>query len=170
MQQATLFIPVDGTDSKRPFAPLGDPDDHQGFRGDVQQGRVPARGLEVPQLGRAQQQRRLPRWLAYLLTSFLSNDPSSTKFHIRPLCETLARPINAMPLWIEYLLEQHRYHLYVSLACPWASRCLGALYLKGLMVSSDCRWCTQCSNALDRLTTTTRTVAGPLPTPLQRWR
>ncbi|RLN52844.1 hypothetical protein BBJ29_004047 [Phytophthora kernoviae] len=25
-----------------------------------------------------------------------------------------------------------RYHLYVSYACPWASRCLSALYLKGL--------------------------------------
>ncbi|GMF50919.1 unnamed protein product [Phytophthora fragariaefolia] len=28
--------------------------------------------------------------------------------------------------------EKHRYHLYVSLACPWASRCLGAMYIKGL--------------------------------------
>ncbi|KAG3101630.1 hypothetical protein PI124_g10996 [Phytophthora idaei] len=26
----------------------------------------------------------------------------------------------------------NRYHLYVSLACPWASRCLGALYVKKL--------------------------------------
>ena len=26
----------------------------------------------------------------------------------------------------------NRYHLYVSLACPWASRCVAALYLKGL--------------------------------------
>ncbi|EGZ08961.1 hypothetical protein PHYSODRAFT_525297 [Phytophthora sojae] len=40
--------------------------------------------------------------------------------------------------WVErnssavFPAEQHRYHLYVSLACPWASRCLGALYLKGL--------------------------------------
>lgn len=25
-----------------------------------------------------------------------------------------------------------RYHLYVSLACPWASRCVAGLYLKGL--------------------------------------
>lgn len=28
--------------------------------------------------------------------------------------------------------EANRYHLYVSLACPWASRCVAALYLKGL--------------------------------------
>ncbi|KAG3076308.1 hypothetical protein PC121_g7798 [Phytophthora cactorum] len=28
--------------------------------------------------------------------------------------------------------ERNRYHLYVSLACPWASRCLGALYVKKL--------------------------------------
>ncbi|KAG7378915.1 hypothetical protein PHYPSEUDO_009312 [Phytophthora pseudosyringae] len=28
--------------------------------------------------------------------------------------------------------EKDRYHLYVSYACPWASRCLSALYLKGL--------------------------------------
>ncbi|KAK1935579.1 Glutathionyl-hydroquinone reductase YqjG [Phytophthora citrophthora] len=39
--------------------------------------------------------------------------------------------------WIErsssaFPPEKNRYHLYVSLACPWASRCLGALYLKGL--------------------------------------
>uniref|UniRef100_H3G9C1 GST C-terminal domain-containing protein n=1 Tax=Phytophthora ramorum TaxID=164328 RepID=H3G9C1_PHYRM len=40
--------------------------------------------------------------------------------------------------WIErnscaaFPAEKHRYHLYVSLACPWASRCLGAMYLKGL--------------------------------------
>ncbi|GLI71346.1 hypothetical protein VaNZ11_016508 [Volvox africanus] len=28
--------------------------------------------------------------------------------------------------------EASRYHLYVSLACPWACRCLAVLYLKGL--------------------------------------
>ncbi|KAI8474952.1 MAG: glutathione S-transferase [Monoraphidium minutum] len=28
--------------------------------------------------------------------------------------------------------EAGRYHLYISLACPWANRCLAALYLKGL--------------------------------------
>lgn len=28
--------------------------------------------------------------------------------------------------------ESGRYHLYVSLACPWASRCVAGLYLKGL--------------------------------------
>ncbi|KAL4088063.1 hypothetical protein PRIC1_012493 [Phytophthora ramorum] len=28
--------------------------------------------------------------------------------------------------------EKDRYHLYVSYACPWASRCLSTLYLKGL--------------------------------------
>lgn len=28
--------------------------------------------------------------------------------------------------------ESNRYHLYVSLACPWASRCVATLYLKGL--------------------------------------
>ena len=26
----------------------------------------------------------------------------------------------------------NRYHLYVSTACPWASRCLAVLYMKGL--------------------------------------
>lgn len=26
--------------------------------------------------------------------------------------------------------EAGRYHLYVSLACPWANRCLATLYLK----------------------------------------
>ncbi|KAG6618515.1 Glutathionyl-hydroquinone reductase YqjG [Phytophthora cinnamomi] len=40
--------------------------------------------------------------------------------------------------WVErnssavFPAEKHRYHLYVSLACPWASRCLGAMYLKAL--------------------------------------
>ncbi|KAE9111985.1 hypothetical protein PF007_g11263 [Phytophthora fragariae] len=28
--------------------------------------------------------------------------------------------------------ETNRYHLYISYACPWASRCLSALYLKRL--------------------------------------
>lgn len=28
--------------------------------------------------------------------------------------------------------EAGRYHLYVSLACPWANRCLAVLYIKGL--------------------------------------
>jgi putative glutathione S-transferase len=28
--------------------------------------------------------------------------------------------------------EKDRYHLYVSLACPWASRCLATMYMKGL--------------------------------------
>uniref|UniRef100_A0A6B2L987 GST C-terminal domain-containing protein n=1 Tax=Arcella intermedia TaxID=1963864 RepID=A0A6B2L987_9EUKA len=28
--------------------------------------------------------------------------------------------------------EANRYHLYISTACPWASRCLALLYLKGL--------------------------------------
>lgn len=38
--------------------------------------------------------------------------------------------------WIEpegkYRSEANRYHLYVSLACPWSARCLMVLYLKGL--------------------------------------
>lgn len=29
-------------------------------------------------------------------------------------------------------VEAHRYHLYISLACPWANRCLAMLKLKGL--------------------------------------
>lgn len=29
-------------------------------------------------------------------------------------------------------VEAGRYHLYVSLACPWASRCLAVYYMKGL--------------------------------------
>lgn len=37
--------------------------------------------------------------------------------------------------WIEpegkYRSEADRYHLYVSLACPWSARCLMVLYLKG---------------------------------------
>ncbi|KAG7675170.1 hypothetical protein Ndes2526B_g08028 [Nannochloris sp. 'desiccata'] len=28
--------------------------------------------------------------------------------------------------------EAGRYHLYVSLACPWANRCVAAMYMKGL--------------------------------------
>ncbi|KIY92404.1 putative glutathione S-transferase [Monoraphidium neglectum] len=28
--------------------------------------------------------------------------------------------------------EAGRYHLYISLACPWANRCLAGIYLKGL--------------------------------------
>jgi glutathionyl-hydroquinone reductase len=31
--------------------------------------------------------------------------------------------------------EADRYHLYVSLACPWACRCVAGLYLKGLQHS-----------------------------------
>lgn len=31
-----------------------------------------------------------------------------------------------------WLAEKGRYHLYVSLACPWASRCLAVMYMKGL--------------------------------------
>ncbi|KAL4444882.1 hypothetical protein ABPG77_003932 [Micractinium sp. CCAP 211/92] len=32
----------------------------------------------------------------------------------------------------EYEPEAGRYHLYVSLACPWASRCVAVLHMKGL--------------------------------------
>ncbi|GLD93245.1 hypothetical protein PINS_up001837 [Pythium insidiosum] len=32
----------------------------------------------------------------------------------------------------EFPAEKGRYHLYISLACPWASRCLAMLELKGL--------------------------------------
>ncbi|DBA03446.1 TPA: LOW QUALITY PROTEIN: hypothetical protein N0F65_002854 [Lagenidium giganteum] len=32
----------------------------------------------------------------------------------------------------EFPAEKDRYHLYISYACPWASRCLMALHLKGL--------------------------------------
>ena len=35
----------------------------------------------------------------------------------------------------EFKPEFDRYHLYISLACPWANRCLVALKLKGL---NDC--------------------------------
>ena len=31
-----------------------------------------------------------------------------------------------------FLPESGRYHLYISYACPWASRCLSALKIKGL--------------------------------------
>jgi putative glutathione S-transferase len=31
-----------------------------------------------------------------------------------------------------YKPEANRYHLYISLACPWANRCYSMLYLKGL--------------------------------------
>ena len=31
-----------------------------------------------------------------------------------------------------YKPETNRYHLYISLACPWANRCYSMLYLKGL--------------------------------------
>ena len=34
-----------------------------------------------------------------------------------------------------YQPEKDRYHLYVSLACPWASRCLATMYLKGLQAA-----------------------------------
>jgi putative glutathione S-transferase len=34
-----------------------------------------------------------------------------------------------------YKPEFNRYHLYISLACPWANRCLAVLKLKGL---DDC--------------------------------
>jgi len=38
--------------------------------------------------------------------------------------------------WIEadgqFPPEANRYHLYVSLACPWANRCLAVMYMKGL--------------------------------------
>ncbi|TYZ67658.1 hypothetical protein PybrP1_004654, partial [[Pythium] brassicae (nom. inval.)] len=30
------------------------------------------------------------------------------------------------------LAEKNRYHLYISLACPWAHRCLMTMRLKGL--------------------------------------
>ena len=32
----------------------------------------------------------------------------------------------------EYKPEFDRYHLYISLACPWANRCLAVLKMKGL--------------------------------------
>lgn len=32
----------------------------------------------------------------------------------------------------EFPAEKGRYHLYISLACPWASRCLATLNIKGL--------------------------------------
>eukprot|EP00252_Welwitschia_mirabilis_P000336 TRINITY_DN1036_c0_g1_i2.p1 TRINITY_DN1036_c0_g1~~TRINITY_DN1036_c0_g1_i2.p1 ORF type:complete len:322 (+),score=49.85 TRINITY_DN1036_c0_g1_i2:441-1406(+) len=48
----------------------------------------------------------------------------------RPLStfrNTISRDKNA-----EFPAEAGRYHLYVSYACPWASRCLAVLKLKGL--------------------------------------
>ncbi|KAG1691777.1 hypothetical protein DVH05_026151 [Phytophthora capsici] len=50
----------------------------------------------------------------------------------------LKREASKFRNWIErnsnaaFPPEKNRYHLYISLACPWASRCLGALYLKNL--------------------------------------
>jgi putative glutathione S-transferase len=45
-----------------------------------------------------------------------------------------------------------RYHLYISLACPWANRCLAVRNLKGLqhaigvtVVHPTCTFCTACS-------------------------
>lgn len=32
----------------------------------------------------------------------------------------------------QFAPEEGRYHLYVSYACPWANRCLAAMYMKGL--------------------------------------
>ena len=29
--------------------------------------------------------------------------------------------------------EPNRYHLYISLACPWANRCYAVLSMKGLL-------------------------------------
>ena len=40
--------------------------------------------------------------------------------------------LNEINEQVEFFPEPHRYHLYVSYACPWANRCLIMLYLKGL--------------------------------------
>lgn len=32
----------------------------------------------------------------------------------------------------QFAAESGRYHLYISYACPWASRCLAYLKIKGL--------------------------------------
>ncbi|KAF4035715.1 Glutathione S-transferase C-terminal domain [Phytophthora infestans] len=51
---------------------------------------------------------------------------------------TFQREASRFRNWIEgnsnavYSPERNRYLLYVSLACPWASRCVGAIYLKKL--------------------------------------
>ncbi|TMW63151.1 hypothetical protein Poli38472_002092 [Pythium oligandrum] len=48
------------------------------------------------------------------------------------------RPQSTFRDWIQadpnakFPAEKDRYHLYISLACPWANRCLAMLYLKGL--------------------------------------
>ena len=40
-----------------------------------------------------------------------------------------------------FAAEPGRYHLYVSLACPWAHRTLIFRALKGWEIRSACRWC-----------------------------
>ncbi|RLN93471.1 hypothetical protein BBJ28_00003371, partial [Nothophytophthora sp. Chile5] len=51
---------------------------------------------------------------------------------------TFVRDASKFRNWIEptadaeFPAEKGRYHLYISLACPWAHRCLATLYMKGL--------------------------------------
>ncbi|KAG2533363.1 hypothetical protein JM18_000196 [Phytophthora kernoviae] len=51
---------------------------------------------------------------------------------------TFVRDASKFRNWIEpntdaeFPAEKGRYHLYISLACPWAHRCLMTLYMKGL--------------------------------------
>ncbi|KAE9017544.1 hypothetical protein PR001_g14373 [Phytophthora rubi] len=66
--------------------------------------------------------------------------------------------------------ETNRYHLYISYACPWASRCLSALYLKrldgiiGLSVVHPLMQRTRPDNEKD--THTGWTFVDPATTPL----
>ncbi len=98
----------------------------------------------------------------------------------------------------EFPAEAGRYHLYVSYACPWACRCLSALYMK--VRSSSCHkppaaasrsprlptcappppprrawttpsaspWCTPPGSAPAPTAPTTSTAAGPLSAPRTR--
>jgi putative glutathione S-transferase len=46
-----------------------------------------------------------------------------------------------------YRAEAGRYHLYISLACPWASRTLIVRNLKGLQDALASPWLTRCATS-----------------------
>jgi putative glutathione S-transferase len=47
-----------------------------------------------------------------------------------PCCRTDAGFRNQIAPGTQFEPEAGRYHLYISYACPWANRCLAAMYMK----------------------------------------
>ncbi len=63
------------------------------------------------------------------MSSRSSNDATDGAFQIK---ESSFRQFISRQPGAEFLPEKGRYHLYISYACPWASKCYAFMKLKGL--------------------------------------